>query len=103
MASDMETGDELPSLSQPQSRDHSRDTDTDRIISQHLQEEPPSQYAGGELEVELIIQNKDDILKEKFSTEDIKMLYLTGKLKYRMSEDCVIDEDKLRLMLRKGK
>ena len=27
------------------------------------------------------------------------MLYLTGELKYRMNEDCVIDEDKLRLML----
>ena len=35
---DMETGDELPQLSQPQSRDHSRETDNDSIISQHLQE-----------------------------------------------------------------
>ena len=69
----METGDELLSLSQPQSRDHSRDTDTESIISQHLHKQPPSQYAG-QLEVELIIQDKDDIVKETQPTEDIKIL-----------------------------
>ena len=77
-------------------------TDTESIISQHLHEQPPSQYAG-ELEVELIIQDKDDIAKETLTTEDIKMLYLSGKLKYRMHENCAIDEDQLRLMLSKGK
>ena len=97
VVSDMETGDELP-----RSRDHSRDTDTESIISQHLYEQPPSQYAG-ELEVELIIQDKDDIAKETLTTEDIKMLYLSGKLKYRMHENCAIEEDQLRLVLSKGK
>ena len=49
------------------------------------------------------MQDKDDIVKETLSTEDIKMLYLSGKLKYRMHENCAIDEDQLRLMLSKGK